>query len=338
MSPRRRTRDHDLPAKVYRHGNGFRLRVYVDGRPGWRRLQATTVAEVWREIDALRDPTPGTIGAGIDRYIERTVPELLAAGHMKASTWRTEERRARALRRIYGHLYPHEITAPLLYELPEQVGDGWRMLKRFSAIWKHLMRWGMATHDPFVRFDWPQQRARTRYVTDAELARAQAIALEAAQDGRRSALYVWSLLTLVTLVGRRMTDVRQLMLTQIEDGVGIHFRESKTGKLTTVAWSAELGRAITEIKARLHPGTKIAPMYLICNRDGQPVSEGALNQAFQRLRPAFAAGGLEPFQPRDLRAKYGTDHEDGREALRHSSEQTFRKHYDRKGAVVKPLK
>lgn len=135
-----------------------------------------------------------------------------------------------------------------------------------------------------------------------------------------------------------MRDVRQLKLTQIEKNVGIRFVESKTGKVTLVEWSDELGRAIDEIRKRLHTSATIRPIYLICNRDGQSCSEGSLNQAWQRIRPDLEAGGIPPFQPRDIRAKYGTDHPDGRRALRHSSEAVFEKHYNRKGAVVKPLK
>ena len=97
-------------------------------------------------------------------------------------------------------------------------------------------------------------------------------------------------------------------------------------------------RPIAEIKARLPTNTKIAPLHLICNRDGQACSEGSLSQAFHRLRPSFDETGIEPFQLRDLRAKYGTDHPDGAGALRHSSKATFDKRYDCKPAEVTPLK
>ena len=63
-----------------------------------------------------------------------------------------------------------------------------------------------------------------------------------------------------------------------------------------------------------------------------------MNQAFQRLRPFWTAAGVPAFQARDLRAKYGTDHPDGQEALDHASPSTFKKHYQRQGKKVTPLR
>ncbi len=336
MTPRKRSQPSPLPSRVYKHGQGFRLRIYVEGKPKWQRLKAKTVAEAWREYEELSNPRHDTVAAGIKRYCEITVPALLADGSLSDSTWRTEARRCAALSRVFGHMAPDDIATKHLYEFPERVGDGWRCLKRFSAIWRYFLKWGLATRDPFHRFDWPKQKARKRYVTDEELQKAKDVALEASKT-KPSALMVWAALTMVYLTGRRVTDVRQLKLTQIEKNVGIRFVESKTGKVTLVEWSDELGRAVDDIRTRLHTNAKIRPIHLICNRDGQQCSEGSLNQAWQRLRPDLD-GVVAGFQLRDIRAKYGTDHPDGRRALRHSSEAVFEKHYNRKGAVIKPIK
>lgn len=79
--------------------------------------------------------------------------------------------------------------------------------------------------------------------------------------------------------------------------------------------------------------SKVAPLALIPGRDGQPMTEGALNQAWQRLRPLLAAEGIAPFQLRDIRAKHGTDLEqagrDGARNLGHSSRRVFDLHYNR---------
>jgi integrase len=337
MTPRRRKSADHLPKGVYRHGKGFRMRVYVDGKPGWQKLRAHTEAEAWIEQAAIVKPAADTIAAGIKRYVEVKVPELLRMGDLSANTWRTEARRCKALAQVFGHMRPDSVTPQHLYKFADEARDGWRKLKRFSAVWRHFLRWGLATKDPFHRFDWPKQKARTRYVRDDEITLAREVALKAAET-RPSALMVWAALLMIELTGRRVTDVRRITLPQITKDVGIRFVESKTKKLTTVEWSDALGQAIDEIKARLHTDTKIRPMYLICNRDGQECSEGSLNQAAQRLRQTFKDVGIAPFQLRDIRAKYGTDHEDGRKALRHSSEAVFEKHYNRKGAVVKPLK
>lgn len=315
------------------------MRVYVDGRPGWRVLDARTVAGVWAEVEALTGATgyaPGTVGHGIRRYMTEAVPALMAEGRMAASTWRTEERRCERLLEAFGRMHPDAVQTRHLYAAGDAAPDGWRRIKRLSAIWRYLMRWGYTDSDPFRRIQWPRQRARDRYVTDEELAQACAVALEAAER-RPSALMAWAALRLVELTGRRVTDVRTIRLDQISDD-GIRFRESKTGKLVMIEMSPALAEAIRDIKARLHAGKAARPMTLLCNRDGQPVSEGSLNQAWQRLRPALTEAGIAPFQLRDLRGKYGSDHEDGAGALGHSSPAVFRKHYARKPRSVKPLR
>ena len=348
MTPRRRKNDTGLPSGVQRHGRKFRQRYYEDGKPRWYAFEARTEEAFWREWEALNSAPDATIGAGIRRYMEKVVPELLRshalppdtqgkkARKMSPATWRTEERRCEALKAVFGHMLPDEIRIPDLYKFLDEAGDGKKKLKRFSAIWRYFIRWGMTEKDPFLRFDWPADGARDRYVRDDEITEARKIALDV--SGKRpGALRVWAWLRLIELTGRRVSDVRTIKLTQFTDE-GIEFRESKTGKKTVVEWTAELENAVAEIKCRLHKGTKMLPMYLICDRNGQEVSEGAMDQAMQRLRPFFTEAGIEPFQPRDLRAKYGTDHPDGRTALRHSSGAVFDKHYDRKPVRVKPLK
>jgi integrase len=343
MTPRQRKNDIGLHKGIYQHGKGFRVRVYLDGKPGWQPLKARTVEEANAEHARMAAPGAGTVGAGIQRYMETKVPELMRSGDLSASTWRTEKPRCEALIAVFGHMRPDSITTAHLYQFMDEASDGARKLKRLSAIWKFFIRWGLATQDPFFsakgggRFDWPKQKARTRYVTDDEMAMAAQVALEDGET-RKASLRVWAALQMILLTGRRVTDVRKITLAQIEKGVGIRFRESKTDKLATPGWSQAMEDAVNDIKARLHADTKVLPFYLICNLAGHECGEGSLNQAMQRLRPKFKAAGLEPFQLRDIRAKYGTDHKDGAKALNHSNPATFRKHYDRLGKVIEPLK
>lgn len=335
--PRRRKHPTNLPPRTYPHGNKFRMRVVVSGKPSWHTYKARTPEGCWEEYFTLLKPKTGTVALGVKRYMEKTVPDRLRTGKMAQATWRTEKRRCEAVMQVFGHMRPDDITAVHLYEYADEVSDGWRHLKRLSAMWRWFIRWGMATHDPFIKFDWPTQNARTRYVTDPELELAITAAYADGQT-RKASLRVWATLMMTYLTGRRITDVRKIKLSQIEKGVGIHFAESKTSKLALPGWSDAMDEAIEDIKAALHSGTKIASFYLICNTKGQLCSEGSLNQAMQRLRPKFTAAGLEPFQLRDIRAKYGTDHPDGAHALNHSNLATFLKHYKRKASVIAPLK
>ena len=157
MTPRNRSKPSSLPPRVEQRGKTYRVRVYEDGKPKWRKLNARTIAEVWAEVQTLDEPSENTVGAGIKRYVETKVPELIKDGRLSTSTWRTEKRRCEALSRVFGHMQPDAITAQQLYKFADLGKDGWRKLKRFSAIWRYLLRWGMGTKDPFHRFCSPWQ-------------------------------------------------------------------------------------------------------------------------------------------------------------------------------------
>ena len=266
------------------------------------------------------------------------MPELLKSGQMKDSTWRTEKHRALACREVLKDCAFEDLTVQMVYAWGDEA-NAWRKIKRLSAMWKYFMRWGYTQTDLFNKFEYPRNysKARTRYVTDAELQKA----CEVCQNiGTLASLRVWALMRLIALTGRRVTDIRTLTMRQLQDD-GIHFdkenAESKTQKKTIIEWNQDLRDTIKAIKAGLHSKLAAAPYGVVCDNRGQIMTAHVQAQAFVRMQREFRKAGIEYFQLRDLRAKFGTDHDDGRTALRHSSQKTFDAHYDRKPAVVQPL-
>ena len=78
-------------------------------------------------------------------------------------------------------------------------------------------------------------------------------------------------------------------------------------------------------------------MYLLATQDGQRYTVSGFSAIWQRTIRKAAADKVisERFQFRDLRAKAGSDHADGR-LLGHSSGGILQKHYRRKPERVTP--
>ena len=343
--------DTDLPPGLYVAGEKFRARSWgpdrlpkyaKDLKPTWKTFRGP-LQDAAREFYAWKGQrrTRDDIHAACERYILRELPKLAP------STQRTELPRIRRLQRVFGHMRPRDVRKKHLYEYIEaapRIG-GKKDVKRLGAMYLYWIRWELCETNPVDGLQFVSDRARERYVTDDELHRALSIALYRAFSGWHSASIVYAVLRLEELTGRRESDLLRLQLTDMTDD-GLLFREGKTGKRALIPWTTELSAAAEEVKRINRPEKGRSTMTLICNADGGKVSEGSFNQAWQRLRPDLIAWietfGPDPFQPRDIRAKYATDSEAmGRDAsveLQHASRTTTRKHYVRKPAKVRSLR
>lgn len=333
--PRKRRENKHLPAGVYRHGKKYRMRVYIDGRPAWKDLGGKLEQALSEYARTLNQTTPGTIGDGIDRYVDEYLEQLAR------DTRRTEKPRLERLKRVFGHMHPDGLVARDIYAYMDQRPPyaGNKEVSRLSAVYQKMIRWGMASTNPCRGIERNREPARNRYVTDEELETALAVCLDQAFHGRRSAAVVYGVMRLEALTGRRESDILRLKKSDITDD-GLQFLEGKTGKKTVFDITPELGRAIQEIKriARV----KQPSFFVLPNRDGEQCSTGSFNRAWQSLRPVLEAAGVEPFQPRDIRAKFATDYEeaggDASDALQHSDPKVTRKHYLRKPKRIRLLR
>ncbi|ODB94965.1 hypothetical protein A3194_20085 [Candidatus Thiodiazotropha endoloripes] len=168
---------------------------------------------------------------------------------------------------------------------------------------------------------------RTHYVQDTDYNLAIAVA----------PLIVGLAAHLAYLTGRRRTDLLNLRRTQLTD-VGIEFEESKTGKLTVVAWSDELHTLVDMLKDEAGDSMFLFP------RRGSPsetMTGSAFDTAWQRVRARMKAQGGTPFQFKDIRAKHASDletEEDASASLRHSGRSVTRRHYRRRPTKVVSLR
>lgn len=168
---------------------------------------------------------------------------------------------------------------------------------------------------------------RTHYVQDTDFNLAIAVA----------PLIVALAAHLAYLTGRRRTDLLKLRRTQLTDD-GIEFEESKTGKLTVVAWSDELHALVEMLKDEAGDSMFLFP------RRGSPsetMTGSAFDTAWQRVRARMKAEGGTPFQFKDIRAKHASDletDEDATVSLRHSGQSVTRRHYRRRPTKIHSLR
>lgn len=81
-------------------------------------------------------------------------------------------------------------------------------------------------------------------------------------------------------------------------------------------------------------------LYLFPNREGGRCLLGSFNPAWQKLRPDMELAGLEPFQPKDVKAKYASGLKklgrDVQDSLGHSDAKMTEDHYLRDGIILEP--
>lgn len=341
---RKRKHDKHLPPGWYKAGRRFRRRIYIgqDRKPGWEYVDTLQqAADIIERENGTRQP--GGIARGIARYTLEIMPKKLAP-----ETQRTEEPRLEQLSRVFGHMDPDDVTQQHIYQYLDArpLVGGQREISRLGAVYREMIRWGMATTNPCANIMRESEPARDRYINDDELELALAVCLDRAMHGSRSAIVVYAVMRLEYLTGRRESTILQLQLADRLDE-GLAFNETKVARRNRrgdvvkeprkiiVEWSPDLRQAVADIRRLCRLG-KVSSLYLIPNRDGGKNSTGSFNQAWQKLRPWMGMAGIQPFQPRDIRAKHNTDFDEA--DLGHSDERVTYKHYQRKPKKLKPLK
>lgn len=200
----------------------------------------------------------------------------------------------------------------------------------FSHIWNKAREWGYtALPNPCQGIKGFKEKGRDVYVEDS----AYNAVWEAADKPTRDAM------DLAYLTGQRLADTLQLRETDIRDGA-LAVTQNKTGKRVRISIVGQLAKVIDRVMERKRTN-KIRSLALVCNEDGQPLTQCALRSRFDKARRTAGV----TFQFRDLRAKAGTDKAnaaDLREAQKQLGHETIAmtEHYirNRIGEKVDPTK
>lgn len=267
--------------------------------------------------------------------IERYRLEVLPLKR-SAMTRENEGRSLTLLDKVFGHMLPDNITAPMCYGyMDKRVGkDGKKKPvagRHEIALLGHVLgkaiRWGAGIANVVRTLERQPKNTRTRYVTDEEFAACRALAnprMQIAMDLARN-------------IGQRRGDLLKLRREDCTDA-GIVIRQGKTGAGVLVEWTPTL-RAIIRAAKRLGPD--IPREFVLRTRDGEAYSAWGFSAIWQRLMRRYVESGGCRFTFHDLRAKAGSDKEtlEGAAALLgHSTTETTKRVYRRGLTKARPVK
>ncbi len=280
-----------------------------------------------------------TLASVIDRYSVEILPTL---SHSAQQNYRQSLDR---LRRVLGESPMGLIVPQGVYRYLDALAKAKSMqvanqdLKVLNRTLDFAVRWGVVDRHPIkgqvkaygVRDG--LRKARTRYVTDEELAEWQRVA--SAQQRAFAAI--------ILLTGIRKSDCLRLMESHVsEDELTVNV--AKTGKPVSYIMTDALRQAI-DLARGCRPR---ASLYLLPNRRGQCyVNARGETQTWDgkwadTMKRALKETALEAtFTQHDLRAKAGSDVEDdarAQELLDHTSVSVTRQHYRRKRRAIRPVR
>lgn len=280
---RKRTRDFDLPPRLYRRGSNF---YYVNASGKWIALGSdkARALRAWVDLECLSQSV--TVGELVRRYLADCMDGKAEATKRQYAAF------GRTIEHQFGNLPVDDLTRFRIAR--------WRDAGTVKPIWFNgclsLLRvayrkggeWGWSTiTDPeLVAFN--QTAPRDRYISDVDfrLIRDQAPAwLQTAMD-------------ISYLTGMRESDVLALRWKAVNERLCVEQR--KTGTRQAFEISAPL-RAVLEGAKRV----SVVGLFVISTDRGRPISKRRLQTTFAACRDAANVAKDTRFH--DIRGKAATD-------------------------------
>lgn len=321
------------PNVHWKHGAYYFVKR-VAGKLAWTRLGATE-QEAFEALAELNQPSVKML-AVFQRYRREIIPKKAM------ETQKAQRRQLVNLERTFGHMLPPAIRPMNIAEFHDTLGklspvSANRHLSLMSHVCRFGMRIGAMDRNPCEGIQRHPEKPRTRYVTDQEYDTLYPFAGSALQ----------LCMDMARLLGQREGNLIRLQMGALTDK-GISFPAQKRGRPMTIEWSPEVAAVVERAKVArkaLQDQQRVVCLNLIVNEDGQPMTRWALQSAVRRMWARYAAHVaekkpdfvVERFTFHDLRAKAGSD-SGNEKLLGHQNASTFRRIYQRKPEVVKPVK
>lgn len=301
---RYRLTNHHLPPRMrlkrgvyyYDHGQG------EDKKRHWERLSRDLreAKRLWAEIECVDDtPIAGTFAAAVDAYKDSLMLTKAPA------TQELHQHQSARLRKSFGHMKLSSIrpvhVAQYLDVHKHKVAAN-REIALMSVIYQLAIRKGWTDINPCMRVSRNPEKARDRYIEDAEFQAVKALASP----------QMAMVMDLAYLTAMRQGDLLALTVDQLTEE-GIRVKQGKTGKRQVIEWSPALWATVEALKA-LRP--KVAGFYLICPRRvrrdstiGHRYTRTGFSSMWKRLMSKAVQEGklAERFTFHDIRAKALTD-------------------------------
>lgn len=345
---RRRTKDKDLPQRVYRKNGAFH---YVDRKNKWHWLAPlpdknpmyTAFAKFFDKAAPMH-----TMNDVFDRFIVEKLPALAERTQSDYLGY------IENLRLYFGDAPPEDPTAGDIFDYRNKraersIVQANREKSCLSSIFTAAIEWKLRTDNPCKLVPKLHEVERNRYVEDWEYLIPYNLAPSFMQE--MSGEMMRGMMELATMTGQREGDLLRLPMhdARVYTPDGIKFKPNKskrkhprhgqiieTSKTVIIEWSPELTALVEHLRSI---GPQIRPT-LICTQDGTPYTESGFRSNWHRLMTAATkpkAEGepppLEWFTFHDLRAKRASDDDDvmiANQALGHDDLKTTQRIYRRK--------
>jgi integrase len=327
--PRPRKHHTGLPSYCQRDKMTGALWMYVPDesrKSGLRR-------QPYGSLDALLAAWRSTWGES-KRRGERVVGDLLDAclaefservkkGSLSPVTMTDYTRCHASLRPIWSDVLIEDVDVPMLYRWRDargavaQVRTNRERTFLFESF-QLAVRRGTIKSNPVQYLERFTEKARTKYVTDAEFMAVFAVAPPV----------VRAAMLMAAVTGLRQGDILRIRRSDFSDaGLTVHTR--KTGKTLVFGWTEGLRRAVlAAVESR-----EFIPLMLIATETGRAYTGDGFRSLWHR---AYTKAGIaDAFTFNDLRAKAGSDSRDWR-LLGHLDQRTFERVYNRLPRHVTP--
>lgn len=311
---RKRTRDFDLPKRVYRKNGAFH---YVDSSNEWHRLaDLDDYSGMLKALGLLlsSDHPAETIETLWARYQHEVLPKLAK---------KTQAGRRNDMKKpleVFGKVHPRDIEPHHIWTFWRERGETEQArheIRALSALLTYARQTGArSTDNPCYDLKLPGAKARTLYVTDEMFYAVRDLA----------PTMIGYAMDLAWCAGLDKATIIKLERRNVVP-TGLEFDRGKTDKPQLV----EGEDLVAILKDALSESPQLR-RFVICRRDGKAFTSNGFGTAWQRLMEKCDEKGIQRFHFHDLRAKSGSDAESDKEAqerLGHGDEEVTRRHYRR---------
>jgi integrase len=279
---RRRTKDLDLPPRLYRRGSSF---YYVSADGKWHSLgkDKGRALRLWAELECM--PAAVTVGDIVRRYLAECIDKRAAGTRARYADY------ARTIENKFGAFRADDLTRFALARWRDggEVKPVWfnGCLSVLRMAYRKAGEWGWATTNEAREVALNETKARDRYITDAEFRAMRDLAptwLQFAMD-------------IAYLTSMREGDILALRWNAVDDR--IYVTQQKTGNRQAFEITPPL-RAVLEAAKR----RPIVGLFVVATDKGRPITGRRLQGRFATVRKA---AGVSNVRFHDIRGKAATD-------------------------------
>ena len=337
---RRRTKNKNLPQRVYPHHGSWRY-VPKQGKP----VTLARIGDYGGMLRALAkihgdEPRPiRTMADLLNRYELEVVPKKGEASK------RDNPRQLANLRKTFGAMDPKDLDQPAAAKYRDLRATGSekvppaptaanRELELLSHVCTMAVEWGVMPYHPLRGLRKVKRGPRRRYVTDEEYEFVYALASP----------MVRCVMDIALLTGLRRGDIFRLQRKHWTDA-GLELQPGKTSHTTQVSLLFERTPTLEKVIA---DALKLKPQvrhFIVCKRDGKAFTKNGFDSVWNRLMHKACDKKrdqhIEWFEFRDLRRKSASDEADELVASRrlgHASQAITNRVYRVKAKKVRPLR